>query len=50
LTGKNVGKGFIDSLGKHRKTRSGFGNREAEQREEKARWIIKISELWYNRF
>lgn len=34
MAGKNVVKGFIDGPGKHRKTRSGFGNREAEQKEE----------------
>ena len=38
---KNVGKGFFASPGKHHKTRSGSGNKEAEQRERKT--IIKNS-------
>lgn len=36
---KNVGKGFFASPEKHHKTRSGSGNKEAEQRERKT--IIK---------
>jgi hypothetical protein len=35
LARKNVGKGFFASPGKHHKTRSGSGNKEAEQRERK---------------
>lgn len=40
---KNVGKGFFASPGKHHKTRSGSGNKEAEQRERKT--IIKIYQM-----